>query len=66
MKEKLEKEKDRELFSCQTIVEPKDLQDMYKYFPEFYWTHTTITTLLILICMVLYSAVSQRSFSFLV
>lgn len=65
MKEKLVKEKDRELFSCETNEEVEYLQDMYKYFPEFYWIHTIITTLLILICMVFYSVISQRSFSLL-
>ncbi len=65
MKEKLVKEKDRELFSCQTIVEPEDFQDAYKYFPEFYWRHVVFTTIVILICMVFYNIVSQRSFSLL-
>lgn len=65
MKEKLVKEKDRELFFCETNGEVEDIQDMYKFFPEFYWIHTIITTLLILICMVFYSVISQRSFSLL-
>lgn len=63
MKEKLVK--DKELFSCETIVKPEDLQDMYKYFPEFYWRHIIVITILILICMVFYSVISQRNFSLL-
>ena len=67
MNNKLKKEEkeNKLLFSCETTVEPEDLQDTYKYFPEFYWRHVVVTTMLILICMVFYSVVSQRSFSLL-